>query len=268
MLRRQTTILLVLATLGGCAMLRPSPNLPVANSVTLEQLVIYGDFEIPREHRILTQLNQMRGQIATQLGLAATDEPIHVYLFKTPKRYRAFLRTHFPGLPDRRAFFVQTDTRLSVYAQWGDRVAEDLRHEVAHGYIHAVAPNIPLWIDEGLAEYFEVDTTLHGLNRVHIEQLIRATREENWRPRLARLERLSTTAEMQQLDYAEAWAWTHFLMETTADRRALLQAYLDDLANGRRTPDLAIRIREFDSTAERNLWTHIERLAAAQPKEN
>ena len=57
------------------------------------------------------------------------------------------------GVSHRRAFFVETDTQLSVYAQWGDRVAEDLRHEVTHGYLHAVVPNVPLWIDEGLAEF-------------------------------------------------------------------------------------------------------------------
>jgi hypothetical protein len=70
---------------------------------------------------------------------------------------------HHPNLPRRRAFFVETDTRLSVYAYWGDRVAEDLRHEVVHGYLHAVVPHLPLWLDEGLAEYFEVPRGLSGL---------------------------------------------------------------------------------------------------------
>ena len=63
---------------------------------------------------------------------------------------------HFPGTPSRRAFFVESPTHLSVYAQWGDRVQEDLRHEVVHGYLHAVLRDIPLCLDEGIAEYFEV----------------------------------------------------------------------------------------------------------------
>lgn len=249
---------------SGCATLRQSPKLPVANSITLTQLVIYGDFDLPNDHRILTQLEQMRGQVSNQLDLPATEEPIHVYLFKTPERYRSFLQSHFPGFPERRAFFVQTDTRLSVYAHWGDRISEDLRHEVSHGYIHAAAPNIPLWIDEGLAEYFEVDTTFRGLNRVHLDHLITAVNENGWRPSLARLEQLSSIDDMRQIDYAEAWAWTHFLLETTSDRQELLRAYLKDLAEGRRTRDLASRIRNYEPAAEKLLWLHLERLAKAQ----
>lgn len=265
MLRRHLAILLLSALMVGCAALRqPSPQLPVANRVSLEQLVIYGDFDLPQEHRVLRQLDQMRGQIATQLAIPMTDEPIHVYLFKTPKRYRTFLQARFPTFPERRAFFVQTDTRLSVYAQWGDRVAEDLRHEVAHGYIHAVAPTIPLWIDEGLAEYFEVNTQFQGLNRAHADQLIKAMQEGQWRPRLANLERLTAIHDMQQIDYAEAWAWAHYLLETTPDRRALLHEYLGDLEAGRRTPDLAVRIREHDRHAERHLWDHLESIAATR----
>ena len=78
---------------------------------------------------------------------------------------RSFFRDRYPDFPKRRAFFVETDTQLAVYAQWGDRVAEDLRHEVAHGYLHAIVPSIPLWLDEGLAEYFEVPRGQNGLNR-------------------------------------------------------------------------------------------------------
>ena len=47
---------------------------------------------------------------------------------------------------------METDTRLTVYAYWGDRVAEDLRHEVTHGYLHTMVPHVPLWLDEGLAQ--------------------------------------------------------------------------------------------------------------------
>ena len=74
------------------------------------------------------------------MALPRSDEPIHVYLFENPERFQGFMRLHYPKFPDRRAFFVKTDTQLTVYAQWGDRMAEDLRHEVTHAYVHAAAP--------------------------------------------------------------------------------------------------------------------------------
>ncbi|GIT30210.1 MAG: hypothetical protein Ct9H300mP1_22560 [Planctomycetaceae bacterium] len=33
---------------------------------------------------------------------------------------------------------------------------EDLRHEFTHGVLHSSLKRVPLWLDEGLAEYFEV----------------------------------------------------------------------------------------------------------------
>ncbi len=143
----------------GCATYiskSPLPALPDGHDVVLDQLVVHSNFELPGQHRLLQELNAQRADVSNRLGLPISDEPIHVYLFADAGRFGEFMQLRFPTFPHRRAFFVETDTQLSVYAHWGDRVAEDLRHEVAHGYLHAVVQNLPLWLDEGLAEYFEV----------------------------------------------------------------------------------------------------------------
>ncbi len=98
---------------------------------------------------------------------------------------------YHPEFPDRRAFFVEGDTQLDIYAYWGDRVAEDLRHEVTHGYLHTMVPHLPLWVDEGLAEYFEVPRGQQGLNPPHRDMLLQAAREQRWRPDMQRLEQLT-----------------------------------------------------------------------------
>ena len=212
---------LALPIIAGCARLRAAPALPQRHSMTLDQLMIHSDAPLPQHHRLLDELQQQRSRLTVKLGLGVSDEPIHVYLFPTSQGLDAYMRVYFPDLPQRRAFFVETDTRLTVYAYWGDRVAEDLRHEVAHGYLHAVVPRLPLWLDEGLAEYFEVPRGLDGLNRPHVDQLV-AELGRGWKPDVQRLERLRETGEMTQIDYAESWAWVHFLLETTPQRRQLL----------------------------------------------
>ena len=96
----------------------------------------------------------------------------------------------FPQFPERRAFFVESDTRLAIYAYWGDRVAEDLRHEVTHGYLHTMVPHLPLWMDEGLAEYFEVPRGQRGFNRPHLDLLLVAMQQQQWAPNMAKLAEL------------------------------------------------------------------------------
>ena len=96
-----------------------------------------------------------------------------------------------------------------MYAYWGDRVAEDLRHEVAHGYLHAVVPNLPLWLDEGLAEYFEVPRGQDGVNRPHVE-LSPAVWPTAGGPIWRGWKNCAKPTDMTQNEYAESWAWVAF----------------------------------------------------------
>jgi hypothetical protein len=228
-----------------------------------EQLIVHSDFPLPASHRLLEELTARRVDLQEQLGLPLSEEPIHVYLFDSAEDFRTFVGLYHPGFPSRRAFFLETDTRLEVYAQWGDRVAEDLRHEVTHGYLHSVVPNLPLWIDEGLAEYAEAPRGSHGLNPAHIELLRQRLERGSWQPDLVRLEGLDPTRDMSQLDYAESWAWVHFLLESRAECRTILGDYVGELRrNGSATP-LSARLRARLGQVEPALAAHLGRLLSA-----
>ncbi len=220
------------AAIVGCHSFTPSLELPVASSLILDELVIYSDFKLPDNHRLLRDLEQMRSQLTAKLALPSSSEPVEVYLFKTARRYQRFLNRRYPQFPDRRAFFVQTDTRLCVYTYWGDHIAEDLCHEVCHGYLHAAIPRIPLWIDEGLAEFYECDRGKTGWNPSQYDLLIAASDRKDWQPDLERLEQLTRTEELTEMDYAESWLWAHFLLRTTDSRQKILQDYLAECRRG------------------------------------
>jgi hypothetical protein len=215
--------------LAGCAGGPAMLVLPGENLLVRDQLVLHADFPLAAHHRLFDELTAQRSDLCRRLALPASDEPIQVYLFDKPEKFRRFMRLHHPDFPERRAFFVETDARLTVYAQWGDRMADDLRHEVAHGYLHSVVPKAPLWLDEGIAECFEVPRGSRGLNRPHLERLMERIEHEHWQGDLGRLERLDNARTMTQDDYAEAWAWVHFMIESGPERLELLRGYLADL---------------------------------------
>ncbi|HEX4129391.1 MAG TPA: DUF1570 domain-containing protein [Pirellulales bacterium] len=253
----------VAAVVLGCATVgEPPSTLPVRNAMVFDQLVIHSNFSLPQQHRLVDDLCLLRGDLMTTLDMQPSDEPIHVYLFESEDHFQDFLSRQHPEFPARRAFFVESDTRLTVYAQWGDRVAEDLRHEVSHGYLHSVVRGIPLWIDEGLAEYFEVPRSDGGLNRPHIRLLLTRWMDHQWRPDLPRLERLSSAGEMAQEDYAEAWLWTHWLLEASPQHRKLLQGYLQTLARYGSAEPLSSTVQTVESNADEALLHHLSQLAA------
>jgi Protein of unknown function (DUF1570) len=260
MCRSLYVIIILLWLLAGCRGLPQRSPLPDAHQLPVGQLVFHSDFELPRDHRLVRELTLERDDVCNTLGLATTDEPIEVYLFRDADRYREYLLRNFPSVPSRRAFFLETDTRLAVYAHWSDRVAEDLRHEVAHGYLHAALPDLPLWVDEGLAEYFEVPRGLGGLNQPHVDLLSDSIERDGWKPNLKRLESLSNAAQMDQRDYAESWAWVYFMLHSPPERRELLTGYLADLrAKGRAEP-LSARLAAKNAAPERPLTQYLATL--------
>lgn len=257
---------LLVVLLLGCAtphklVQQPVELVPTRHTLLIDQLVIHSDMKLPEDHRLLKELQLQRDDVSQLLALPQSQELIDIYLFDSQEQFASFLRVQYPQFPARRAFFVETDTRLTVYAQWGDRVAEDLRHEVAHGYLHAVVPRIPLWIDEGLAEYFEVPRGTGGLNAPHIELLAAQLDQGGWRPNLARLEALAETEEMDQLDYAEAWAWAHYLLERDPTLRGVLQQYLLDLRQHGMASPLSERLRLLVPQPEQALVHHLYQLS-------
>jgi len=260
-----TLLLALLGVLaaGGCASLGTDRvTLPTRQTVVRDQLVIHSDFRLAASHRVVEELAARRIDLKTRLGVPLSDEPIHVYLFEDANRFEAFVRLYYPEFPPRRAYFLETDTRLEVYAQWGDRVAEDLRHEVTHGYLHSVVPNLPLWLDEGLAEYFEVPRGSHGLNRQHLAELVGRLQLGPWEPDLKRLEAFDRPFDMTQHDYAEAWAWVHLLLEDDPDYGRLLHEYLMALRRHGSAEPLSARLGRRLARPEAALVEHVERTAA------
>jgi hypothetical protein len=253
-------LLLSLLSLANCRGLPPRATLPEAHELKVGQLVFHSDFDLPADHRLVRELVEERETIYSTLGLTSTKEPIEVFLFRDADRYREYLLRNFPSVPSRRAFFLETDARLAVYAHWSDRMAEDLRHEVAHGYLHAVMPGLPLWVDEGLAEYFEVPRGLDGLNQPHVALLSDSIEHDNWKPSLKRLEALTDAAQMSQRDYAESWAWVYFMLHSPLDRREILTSYLADVRSKGAGQPLSTRLAQLQAEPEGPLVSYVATL--------
>lgn len=244
----------------GCATTKKRSTLPSREQLVRDQLIIYSDFHLPRNHRLIGELTSRRREISEILDIPTTDEPINVFLFDDQNHFRKFMTQSHPEFPNRRAFFVKSDTSLNVYAFWGSRVGEDLRHEVTHGYLHGVVPNIPLWLDEGIAEYFEVGRGKGGLNGPHIYNLANSFRRGDWKPDLTRLESLVSASELTQMDYAESWLWVHFLLSGDSQSRSLIQNHLKELVEtGRADPMMPLVEAEFPDY-ETRLILHLKTL--------
>lgn len=245
-------ILLLLLAISGCRLgnKEPALKLPAKHSVRSDQLLVYSDFHIPADHRLIQDLKDLRVQVYDHLQLPVQRRQVVVYLFQDEASYRNYLTGIYPNLPHRRAYFFKTAKELAVFTYWGDRVQEDLRHEYTHGLLHASLKSVPLWLDEGLAEYFEVISDSPGaMNSNYPDELVDQI-GRGWHPDLQRLEALQEFSAMERIDYQEAWSWVHFMLHGSDDSREALLGYLQDLQTQTQPYPLSKRLKAVATNFE------------------
>ena len=242
---------------------RPALALPARHSIHSGQMTVLSDFRLPADHTLIQDLVVLRKQVSVALKLPEQREKVLVYIFDNEKKYRDYLNRAYPGLPSRRAYFVGTPDELAVYTYWGERIQEDLRHEYTHGLLHATLRTVPLWIDEGLAEYFEVAGARPGTVNTEYAGRLAASLANGWKPDMARLERLEEFSQMQHVHYQEAWAWVHFLLHDEGTRDVLL-GYVFDLRTQQRPTPLSVRLREHLPTYQDRFVAHVARIQTPQ----
>jgi hypothetical protein len=282
--RRPWSPALVLAglTLVGCHSLKLAPFAadrparpdkdpalapPGKYSMRLSQYVFLSDFELKRDLPLFQDLADLRDQVYRELELPTASNLVQVFLFEDRERYERFMHARYPDLPKRRAFFVAQPRSvgggedLYVYTYWGDRVREDLRHELTHALLHSVLKDVPLWLDEGLAEYFELPPEAGGVNARHLEQLRRGP----FKPELARLEQLGLVQQMTPTEYREAWAWVHLMLRDKPEGKAALLRYLAQLRTNPTPGPLEPQLARVYPAAGSALQQHLARLDPAGP---
>lgn len=254
------------AGLSPTAFLSSEPPIPTVGRDAPGQYVFRAsqyafttDFELSPEDPLVRDLASLRDEVFRALELPPSDAPIRIVIFDSQQAYHQFLQTSFPNLPDRRAFFIQEGSdALAVFTCRGDRLKEDLRHEVTHALLHSAIADVPIWLDEGLAEYFETSGQPGAVNPAHARKLRQAL-PQGWVPDLARLERLRDLWQMTQDDYRESWLWVHYLMRHSSDTRRILIEHVRDLAQGR-SGSLCARLIPDASHVDPALLDHLNSL--------
>jgi hypothetical protein len=188
----------------------------------------HADFQLRTFYPLLETVSDLHHDVPRQLGLGKVQEPIHVFLFEHRRTYHSYVKKYFPTVPNRPALFVKQRGPGMVFARLGPNVAVDLRHETTHAVLHSILPMVPLWLDEGLAEYFEMPPETREWQHSHLKSIRSQVR---WRrvANIERLEGLSDISEMQAEHYRDAWAWVHFMLHGPSSARETLEAFLRDI---------------------------------------
>ena len=204
--------------------------------------VCHANFSLKRYGPLFQHLAELQNDLVSYLGIAPAQEKIALLLFRDEWTYRDYLRRNFPNVPYRRALFIKKQNRPGiVLVHLSENFAVDARHECTHALLHASLPIVPLWLDEGLAGYFEVPPQQRTFDNPHAKNL-------RWSlffgsiANLSQLEKIVDFNKMSKTNYRDSWAWVHFMLHGSQAAHGELIGYLGEIQSGRRPEPLSRRL--------------------------
>ena len=236
-----TSVLVVaLATSAGAAELQ---------QLDTRHYLIHTDLDPDLAANLGQRLDAMYEEYNQRLALFRTRGAIprlEVYLFRTQRDYSAFTRNR---LQNSGGVFLPQQNRLAAFLgdQGRDQLRRTLQHEAFHQFAYnAIAPDLPVWLNEGLAQYFEeglwngdgfllgevpprrvrqLRADLQSERLVPFGDLLTMTNDQ-WARRLAASRQDGVT------QYNQSWAMVHFLaMAQNARGEYLYRARLLQVLN-------------------------------------
>lgn len=243
-----------------------TPTIPGKQHTRRGCYVFYHDFDLNRTDPLFDELEALPERVFEELALPPGNAIVQVFLFESQDRYDGFMKSKYPNLPSRRAYFIAEPKigggagELKVYTWMGDHLRTDLRHELTHATLHSVLKDVPLWLDEGLAGFFELPPENDGLNPSHLDVL----RRGELMPDMERLESFEKVKQMEKPEYREAWAWVHLMLRGKPESRKVLQDYIRVLRTNPNPGPLLPKLKEALRDPDQSLTDHINSLGTSQ----
>jgi hypothetical protein len=220
-------VAVLLCTLLGQACAAGPPHWVVSQEHG--RIEVFSEFRVDPE-TLMVEIANVESELSSLLNLPARTNTVQLVLFRNHANYVSYLGNRLPEAKTRRALFFQNGDTGQIYAVQGRMLLTDLRHEFTHALLHQHLSFVPLWLDEGLAEYFE-NPRARRLDSTRVTGLKWKARF-GWKASLTELESLNVPLEMTAADYANSWAVVCFLINHSSESRQILQDYVQTISRG------------------------------------
>lgn len=209
-----------------------------------------------------------------------------LYLFRTRDQYKSFLSGHgIDGSASGGMFFVQRGVQgLATWVEDKSKstTLETLQHEGFHQFAFAyIGPDLPVWVNEGLAEYFgdgilvkkrmtlglanqrrieSIKAALQDSKTIDFDELLEMTGQQ-WS------QNMRADLTLGRLQYDQSWSIVYFLIHGNRGKyRGAFEDYLMRLNKGRTSAKAFRQAFGTDNTvAFRQKWEQYARKIKPDP---
>jgi tetratricopeptide (TPR) repeat protein len=271
--RRTPVAALALALLFASA--QAALPLPRKNEEWIElktaNFTLYSNAGTRNTQRIGANLERLRSallQLTPNLSLSS-PYPTSIFVFKNASALEPYQKT-YQGKTLKVGGYFLSDAHGNYVAINGDPRG-DVMGNIYHEYLHYVIRNnyasIPLWLNEGLAEYystFEVSESEAKIGLPVPEHVLWLRKKPAIPlPTLFAVDVKSPeyNEETRGSFYAQSWALVHYVLEGSPERRRQTVEYLALLQNGSPREEAFQKTFGDPAVLERDLKTYVQRYA-------
>ena len=238
------------------------PSWPQSFVAKTRHYVVTSNLDKPTSERAARVLEESLRAYQSDLGWLDHDDSrrYSVYLFAGEAGYQRYCKKILgSAVPHTAGLYAPELGQLLIW-NLPDREAmwRTVRHEALHQYLDQVVGDTPIWLNEGLAEYYEVGERSAGrfrggpIHRLHVRVLL----ERGLVP-LATFLALDVArfrADSQR-HYAQSWAIVRFLLQGRTQHRQIFRSLFEQLENA--DPEEATE-RVFDAVDVDELDSELE----------
>lgn len=230
-----------------------------ADERELGPYLIRSEFPLADVQDLVHDLGDLQRDIEQLLELQCNPQAIEIHLFASKSSYEQYVKVHLPQGVKRQALFVPDKDALRVFAYRHAGLDVDVRHETTHALLHTALPYVPIWIDEGIAEYFEVSDGLRKRGNPHRKELQNAIRYLKWKPNIEQLESKRKLVDMGAKDYRDSWGIIHFLLNGPPEAQESLGLYFEEIQSGAAPTPLSVLLRQRIPDLDQAIIDHLMR---------
>lgn len=228
-----------------------------ADEFSAGNFVFRSEFPLKDVQDLLNEIADLHTDLEDTLGVTCSDREIQVHLFRGRMTYHRYLSVRVPQGARRQAFYMPSPDVGRVYAYRHRGLEIDVRHETTHALLRNALPFVPLWLDEGLAEYFEVPAAQRQQGDGHLGELRLAMRL-GWKPDLKRLEAKRGFLEMGPREYRDSWGIIHYLLHGPPEAKQVFLDYVHEIESGGVPGHLSEKLETSIPDYEQQIVRHLK----------
>lgn len=211
-----------------------------------DRYLIEGNLSQEEIDRLGASLDRFRGFLETALPLPrAAKDKARVWLFDSREEYLAFTDVLVNRLEHTLGVFIPSLNTLMFHAGLSEAQDQNVVfHEAFHQYLATATTTAPIWLNEGLAEYYGAtvfgaggEAGVGGILEGRLAMLRSHAAAKRPRVPFAKILTMAPAEYMSApaapLHYAQSWAMCHWFKQGAEDAtRALFDAYLRAILAG------------------------------------